>query len=67
MNVPARTIELQNVGPIDRLSIPLPEAGVVVLRGRNGRLIVQRAVLLGAMKAMRRLMERELACEEDAK
>jgi len=31
-----RTIRLENVGPIDRLSIPLPDAGVVVLRGRNG-------------------------------
>jgi energy-coupling factor transporter ATP-binding protein EcfA2 len=31
-----RRIELENIGPIDRLSIPLPEAGVVVLHGRNG-------------------------------
>lgn len=31
-----RAIELANIGPIERLSIPLPEAGVVVLRGRNG-------------------------------
>lgn len=31
-----RTITLENIGPIDRLRIPLPEAGVVVLRGRNG-------------------------------
>lgn len=30
------TIQIENVGPIERLSIPLPEAGVVVLRGRNG-------------------------------
>ncbi|MCX7671668.1 MAG: ATP-binding protein, partial [Anaerolineae bacterium] len=32
----AKTIQIENVGPIERLSIPLPEAGVVVLRGRNG-------------------------------
>ena len=31
-----KKITLENVGPIERLSIPLPEAGVVVLRGRNG-------------------------------
>ncbi len=31
-----RVIQIEHVGPIDRLSIPLPEAGVVVLRGRNG-------------------------------
>ena len=31
-----KTIQIENVGPIERLSIPLPEAGVVVLRGRNG-------------------------------
>jgi len=31
-----RTVEIQNVGPIERLSIPLPEAGVVILRGQNG-------------------------------
>lgn len=33
---PNQKIELENVGPIERLSIPLPAAGVVVLRGRNG-------------------------------
>lgn len=27
---------IENVGPIERLSIPLPDAGVVVLHGRNG-------------------------------
>lgn len=31
-----RNIEIENVGPIERLTIPLPEAGVVVLHGRNG-------------------------------
>jgi len=31
-----RTVEIENVGPIEKLSIPLPEAGVIVLRGRNG-------------------------------
>lgn len=31
-----RSIDLENIGPIDHLTIPLPEAGVVVLRGRNG-------------------------------
>jgi len=31
-----KTIRIENVGPIERLAIPLPEAGVVVLRGRNG-------------------------------
>lgn len=31
-----REIKLENVGPIERLAIPLPDAGVVVLRGRNG-------------------------------
>jgi len=31
-----RNINIENVGPIERLSIPLPEAGVVVLHGRNG-------------------------------
>ena len=31
-----RAVEIENVGPIERLSIPLPDAGVVVLRGRNG-------------------------------
>lgn len=29
-------VEIRNVGPIERLAIPLPQAGVVVLRGRNG-------------------------------
>jgi len=29
-------IQIENVGPIERLTIPLPEAGVVVLHGRNG-------------------------------
>lgn len=32
----AATVEIENVGPIERLSIPLPQSGVVVLRGRNG-------------------------------
>jgi predicted ATPase len=31
-----RMVEIQNVGPIEKLSIPLPASGVVVLRGRNG-------------------------------
>lgn len=31
-----REIMIENVGPIERLTIPLPESGVVVLRGRNG-------------------------------
>jgi len=31
-----KQIILQNVGPIEKLTIPLPDAGVVVLRGRNG-------------------------------
>jgi len=31
-----KLIELQNVGPIEKLAIPLPDAGVVVLKGRNG-------------------------------
>jgi len=31
-----REVLIENVGPIERLSIPLPDAGVVVLRGRNG-------------------------------
>ncbi len=32
------TIELSNVGPIERLSLPLPEGGgLVVLKARNGR------------------------------
>jgi len=31
-----RAITIENVGPIEKLAIPLPEAGVVVLRGRNG-------------------------------
>jgi len=31
-----RAIRIENVGPIERLAIPLPESGVVVLRGRNG-------------------------------
>jgi len=31
-----RRVEIQNVGPIEKLSIPLPASGVVVLRGRNG-------------------------------
>jgi len=32
-----KTIEIENLGPIERLSIPVPAAGgVVVLRGRNG-------------------------------
>lgn len=35
-HIKRRTVTIQNVGPIERLSIPLPDAGVVVLRGRNG-------------------------------
>lgn len=31
-----KEIVIENVGPIERLNIPLPDAGVVVLRGRNG-------------------------------
>jgi len=31
-----REINLENVGPVEHLMIPLPDAGVVVLRGRNG-------------------------------
>ena len=31
-----REVLIENVGPIEKLTIPLPEAGVVVLRGRNG-------------------------------
>lgn len=31
-----REVVIQNVGPIERLAIPLPDAGVVVLHGRNG-------------------------------
>jgi hypothetical protein len=32
-----RTIEIENIGPIEKLTIPLPEdGGVVVLSGRNG-------------------------------
>jgi hypothetical protein len=32
-----RTIEIENIGPIEKLTIPLPEdGGVVVLRGVNG-------------------------------
>lgn len=30
-------INIQNVGPIEHLRLPLPAGGVVVLRGRNGR------------------------------
>lgn len=36
MNAKKRVIHLEHVGPIDRMTIPLPESGVVVLRGRNG-------------------------------
>ncbi len=33
-----RSIELKDVGPVERLTIPIPEGGgVVVLRGRNGQ------------------------------
>lgn len=33
-----KTIELENVGPIERLSIPIPEGGgLVILKGRNGK------------------------------
>ncbi|GIW60029.1 MAG: hypothetical protein KatS3mg087_1095 [Patescibacteria group bacterium] len=31
-----KTINIENIGPIKKLAIPLPDAGVVVLRGRNG-------------------------------
>ena len=31
-----RAVEIENVGPIERLTVPLPPAGVVVLHGRNG-------------------------------
>lgn len=33
------TIQLENVGPIESLSIPVPESGggIIVLKGRNGR------------------------------
>lgn len=31
-----RNITIQNVGPIEQLRLPLPDAGVVVLHGRNG-------------------------------
>jgi len=31
-----RAIQIEDVGPIEKLTIPLPDAGVVVLRGRNG-------------------------------
>ena len=30
-------ITIKNIGPIENVSIPLPDAGVVVLKGRNGR------------------------------
>jgi len=31
------TVEIQNVGPIEHLTLPVPEGGgIVVLRGRNG-------------------------------
>ncbi len=36
MTAQNRNLRLENIGPIDHLSIPLPDAGVVVLRGRNG-------------------------------
>jgi len=29
-------ITVQNIGPVEKVSIPVPESGVVVLRGRNG-------------------------------
>ncbi|WP_425618081.1 hypothetical protein NA78x_001774 [Anatilimnocola sp. NA78] len=33
-----QTLEVTNVGPVERLSIPVPEGGgIVVLRGRNGK------------------------------
>ena len=45
-----RTIELLNVGPIQRLDIPIPEGGgVVVLRGRNG---TGKTTALDAVSAM---------------
>jgi SWI/SNF-related matrix-associated actin-dependent regulator 1 of chromatin subfamily A len=31
-----RAVEIENVGPIERLTVPLPPSGVVVLHGRNG-------------------------------
>jgi DNA repair exonuclease SbcCD ATPase subunit len=36
-NAKAKSIELSNVGPIEHLTIPIPDGGgVVVIRGRNG-------------------------------
>lgn len=33
-----RTIELENIGPVEHLTLPVPaQGGVVVIRGRNGR------------------------------
>jgi len=29
-------ITVQNIGPVEKVSIPVPESGVVVLKGRNG-------------------------------
>jgi len=31
-----RAVDIENVGPIERLAVPLPPSGVVVLHGRNG-------------------------------
>lgn len=31
-----KKITIQNVGPIERVEIPIPESGVIVLRGHNG-------------------------------
>ena len=37
-SVGVRTITIENVGPVEKVAIPIPEeGGVVVLRGRNGR------------------------------
>jgi len=37
-SVDVRTITIENVGPVEKVAIPIPEeGGVVVLRGRNGR------------------------------
>ena len=31
-----KKITIQNVGPIERVEIPIPESGVIVLKGHNG-------------------------------
>ena len=33
----SQTIEVKNIGPVEQVSIPVPEGGgIVVLKGRNG-------------------------------